>query len=510
MVSTILSATLDGLQVEFVQVEADVSNGLPVLHMVGYLSAEVKDAGERVRTAIANTGIHMPPKRMIINLAPATIKKRGSSFDLPIAVAILSALGFVDEDALKDVLLIGELSLEGKVLKVSGILPIVLSAKERGYHTCMIPRANEWEGLAVEGMNIVGVGSLQDVLDFTTNPNAFIRKCRANRKPDIGEKEPQLDFKDVQGQAVLKRAVEVAVAGEHNILFVGTPGSSKTMIAKRIPSILPPLTEEESIEISKIYSVMGLLQEQQSLITKRPFRQVHHTATKTALVGGGQIPRPGEITLAHGGVLMMDELAEYPKSVLEVLRQPLEEHVIQIIRSMGTYVFPAEFFLVAAMNPCPCGYYPDMEKCRCTQAEVDRYLGKISQPFLSRIDICVEAPRVEYEDLKEQKHCDTSDEIRGRVCAARNIQKERFQNETFATNSRIPASAMDTYCHLDAACEMMMKQAYEKMNLTARTYHKVLRVARTIADLSGEKQIAPIHLSEALSYRMMNRKYWES
>lgn len=517
MVSTVLSATIDGLQVEFVQVEADVSNGLPMLHMVGYLSAEVKDAGERVRSAIANTGIVIPPKRMIINLSPATVKKRGASFDLPIAMAILSSMGYVREEAMRDVLLIGELSLNGEVLKVPGVLPVVLEAKNAGVKTCIVPAENEMEGLAVEGIRIVGARCLKDVLAYAEDPKTFLesrRSCKIRKKSSVNAKSNKhthlLDFRDVQGQETLKRAVEVAVAGQHNLLLVGTPGSSKTMIAKRIPSILPPLTEAESMEISKIYSTMGMLKENEALIQHRPFRQIHHTATKTALVGGGKIPKPGEITLAHGGVLMMDELAEYPKAVLEVLRQPLEEQEIQIARARGTYVFPAEFFLVAAMNPCPCGYYPDMEKCRCTQSEVDHYLGKISQPFLSRIDICVEAPRVEYQDLKSDRMNESSEAIRKRVCEVRELQKQRYGKEKYLVNSRIPASDIAKYCILDEPCERMMKAAYEKMNLTARTYHKVLRVARTIADLDHKEQIAPIHLSEALSYRAMNHKYWES
>ncbi|MDD3402711.1 MAG: YifB family Mg chelatase-like AAA ATPase [Hespellia sp.] len=511
MVCTVLSATIDGLKVEFVRVEADVSNGLPMLHMVGYLSAEVKDAAERVRTAIANTGIHMPPKRIVVNLSPATVKKRGASFDLPMAVAILASMGYVEEEALHNVLLIGELNLEGKVLKVPGILPIVLESKARGCQTCIIPCGNEPEGMAVKEIDIIGVSNLQEVLEYLMNPDAFRGKQtrKAERNIHADRSSHKLDFREVQGQELLKRAAEVAVAGQHNMLLIGTPGSSKTMIAKRIPSILPPLTEEESIEISKIYSIMGLLKEHQPMMKIRPFRQVHHTATKTALVGGGAVPRPGEISLAHGGVLMMDELAEYPRAVLESLRQPLEEHEIQIVRARGTYIFPAEFFLVAAMNPCPCGYYPDMEKCRCTQSEINHYLGKISQPFLSRIDICAEAPRVEYQDLKNKSKNESSEEIRNRVCMARERQKARYAGCGFLTNSRIPASEMERYCALKPEAEQMMKLAYEKMNLTARTYHKVLRVARTIADLEGKEQIEQIHLSEALSYRMMSNKYWE-
>lgn len=514
MFSTVLSATLDGLHVEFVHVEVDASNGLPVFHMVGYLSSEVKEAGERVKTAIQNTGITLPPKKLIINLAPATVKKRGAAFDLPIAAAILESFGYLEVNVLKDVLIIGELGLNGEILPVQGVLPILIEANKQGYQTCIIPYGNQKEGTSVAGMEVIGVKNLSEVIEYAQNPDAFKKNHRAFITKEKLKLKPKsrvlksLDFYDIQGQEMVKRAAEVAVAGQHNILLVGTPGASKTMIAERIPTILPPLSLEESMEISKIYSVMGLLEDKQPLITTRPFRQVHHTTTKTALVGGGTIPSPGEISLANGGVLMMDELAEFPKNVLEVLRQPLENHVIQIIRARGTYQFPADFLLVAAMNPCPCGYYPDYNRCTCTQSAVDAYLGKISKPFLSRIDICVEAPRVEFIDLKNGRRGEHSAEIRKRVCAAREVQRERYRGLEFSTNGRIPASEIETYCAIDKRCEEMMRIAYDKLNLTARTYHKTLRVARTIADLDGKEHITTEHLSEALSYRTMNEKYW--
>ena len=387
MYSTVYSAVMDGMKAEMIRVEADVSNGLPMFHMVGYLSSEVKEAGERVRTAIRNIGLKLQPKKMVINLSPATLRKHGSSFDLPIAVALLAAYEMIRMDSLENVLFLGELGLNGEILPVPGILPMVIKAKEMGYHTCVIPENNASEGRVIQGIRVMGVRHLTEVLEYISDPersNAYLKKEKEAAWIDT---EDTLDFRDIYGQEILKRAAEIAVAGQHNLLMVGTPGSGKTMVAKRIPTILPPLSLEESIEISKIYSVMGMLDQEHPLIRQRPFRQVHHTATRAALVGGGMRPMPGEISLAHGGVLMLDELAEFSKPVLEALRQPLEEQEIQIVRSQGTYHFPADFLLISAMNPCPCGHYPDRTKCSCTEADVRKYLQKISQPILNRIDI---------------------------------------------------------------------------------------------------------------------------
>ncbi|WP_073112468.1 YifB family Mg chelatase-like AAA ATPase [Hespellia stercorisuis] len=512
MFSTVLSATIDGLCVEMVRVEVDVSNGLPMLHMVGFLSSEVKEAGDRVKTAIANTGIHIPPKKIVINLSPATVKKRGASFDLPIALGILAAFECINSEPLRNALVIGELSLDGMMRSVTGVLPIVAEAKKLGCCTCIVPEANVEEASVIEGMCVVGVSWLQDVLDYTFDAKKFLKKNHREDRERVAGKSCRRteapDFQDVAGQETLKRAVEVAVAGQHNLLMIGTPGASKTMIAKRIPSILPPLSKEESIEISKIYSIMGMLSEVNPLVTERPFREVHHTATKTALVGGGTIPMPGEISLAHGGVLMMDELAEFQKQVLEVLRQPLEEQQIQIVRARGSYLFPADFLLVAALNPCPCGYYPDANRCTCSPGEINRYLGKISQPFLSRMDICVEASRVEYEELNAGKKGEPSEKIRERVCAARKRQALRYRDLPVQTNGRLTVHEIEKYCELDREGARLMKQAYDKMGLTARTYHKILKVARTIADLNGADQISASHVAEALGYRAIDKKYW--
>lgn len=507
--STILSAAIQGLHVDMIHVEADVSNGLPVFHMVGYLSSEVREASERVRTAIHNSGFQIPAKKMVVNLAPATVRKKGSSFDLPIALAILSSMGVFPGEQLKETLVIGELSLDGSIKEVPGILPIVMQAKEEGCRRCIIPRQNVREGALIRGMEIIGAAHLEEICRYLNQEEELeaITGGMQEGMQDVQEKEA-LDYSDIKGQEAVKRAMEVAVAGGHNLLLIGPPGSGKSMMARRVPTILPPPALEESIEITKIYSILGMVDKERPLITGRPFRSVHHTVTKTALAGGGMIPVPGEISLAHGGVLFLDELTEFQKPVLEVLRQPLEERQIRITRALGNFVFPADFILICAMNPCPCGNYPDYNRCTCTPVKIQQYLSRISQPFLDRIDICVEAPRLQYEALTDGGGQESSAKIRGRVCAARKVQQKRYEGRRILTNSVLGVNELKEFCHLGKDEESLMRQAFGALGLTARTYHKILKVARTIADLDGSERIREQHLKEAIGYRTIDKKYW--
>lgn len=505
--STILSAAIDGLGVELVRVEADVSNGLPVFHMVGYLSSEVKEAGERVRTAIRNSGFDYPAKRTIVNLSPATLRKRGASFDLPIAVAIMVSLGQVSPEAAQGCLITGELGLDGRVRKVPGVLPIVMEGKQNGVTRFIVPGENKAEGSLVKGVEVIGAGSLKEVVSILSGEWVPEKREESEITDDWDETLP--DFADIRGQENVKRAAEIAVAGGHNLLMIGPPGSGKSMTAKCIAGILPPPDMEESLEITKIYSVLGMLDEKSPLIRKRPFREVHHTATRAALIGGGLVPHPGEISLAHGGVLFLDELPEFRKSVIEVLRQPLEEKSVQISRTYGNYRFPADFMLVAAMNPCPCGCYPDMKKCTCTPAQIHMYLSRISRPFLDRIDLCVEARRVEYRHLADERKGECSAVIRKRVCRAREIQIKRYTGTKMTTNSMLQGKDIQKYCTLGKKEHALMEQAFTVMGLTARAYHRIIKTARTIADLEGEERIRERHLKEALGYRAVDEKFWQ-
>ena len=501
MICSVHTMGVNGILGNHITVECYISNGLPGFDIVGLPDAAVKEARERVRAAAKTSGMHFPASRITVNLAPANLKKSGTHYDLPILLSIMSASGSVRRPKSKSTF-IGELSLDGRLKAVRGVLPIIAKAREKGYTCCVLPIENQAEGELIPGMQIVGASSLQEVCAYLKGE---CKKHRSMAKEEVWECNPEYeDFSDIHGQQFVKRAVEIAVAGGHNLLMVGPPGVGKTAIAKRIPSILPPLEREESIELTMICSIVGELDKMHPLKSVRPFREVHASVTGAGLLGGGVYPKPGEISLAHKGVLFLDEIAEFPRGILESLRKPLEEQEIKIIREKGEYIFPAEFLLVAAMNPCPCGNYPDLNKCTCTTAQRRAYLGKLSQPFLERVDLCVEVPKIQYSELAEETKEETSASIRERIVRARETQKERFKNIDIQTNARMRVSEIEQYCVLTSQEQQLMRTAYEQLEMSARTYHKVLAISRTIADLEGEEHIQNRHLQEALGYRMFD------
>lgn len=508
MFSTILSAAVIGIEAHPVQVEADICDGLPQFCMVGDLAPEVREAADRVRTALRNTKILFPPKKVTINLSPAHIRKEGTRFDLPIAVSLLLALGIIPREYAEGVLIVGELGLNGKLRPVSGVLQTVMLARDLGCRFCVIPAENAGEGAAVSGIPVVGVDSLERLLGCLAVPEGW-REQAVGREESTGAKAGYgEDFKEINGQEAVRRAAEIAAAGMHNFLMIGSPGSGKTMIARRMPTILPGLTLEESLEVSRVYSACGLLSGREGLMKTRPFRSPHHTVSANALAGGGRQVRPGEISLATRGVLFLDELPEFSRNALEALRQPMEEGRVVISRTGGTYVFPAHFQLVAALNPCKCGYYPDRERCRCLPGEISQYLHRISRPLLDRIDICVETSRVEYRELAGNEGNESSAAIRARVEEAHRRQRERYGNRGWNFNSGIPSSAIKKFCPLGSREMEIMETAFERLGLSARAYHRIIKVARTIADLEGEQRIREHHLLEAIGYRSLDLKFW--